>query len=91
LIRINAPRDCSADDACILEGGLAMFKTNVGGFDRVLRVVIGAVLIALVFVGDRVGLPIGNWGWLGLIPLATGFLRTCPLYSIIGVSSCPRR
>ena len=67
-----------------------MVKTNVGGIDRILRIVIGVVLIALVFVGDRVGLPIGNWGWLGLIPLATGFLRTCPLYSIVGMNTCPR-
>lgn len=65
-----------------------MFKTNVGGFDRTARIVIGAILILLVFQGERVGLNIGNWGWLGLIPLATGFLSTCPLYSILGKSTC---
>ncbi len=68
-----------------------MFKTNVGGIDRTLRIVIGVVLIALVFVGERVGLNIGKWGWLGIIPLATGFLSTCPLYSLIGANTCPRR
>ena len=68
-----------------------MFKTNVGGIDRTLRIVVGAVLILLVFVGDRVGLPIGNWGWLGLIPLMTGFLRTCPLYSLIGMNTCKNK
>ena len=65
-----------------------MFKKNEGTVDRVARIVVGLVLIALVFMGGKVGLPIGNWGWLGLIPLATGFLRTCPLYSLIGVKTC---
>jgi len=63
-----------------------MFKTNVGGIDRALRIVVGLVLIALVFVGPKT-----PWGWLGLIPLATGFLRTCPLYSLIGVNTCPNK
>lgn len=63
-----------------------MFKSNVGGIDRVLRIVIGLALIALVFVG-----PQTPWGWLGLVPLLTGFMRTCPLYSLIGLSTCPRR
>lgn len=62
-----------------------MFKANVGGLDRLLRIVIGLVLIALVFVGPKT-----PWGWIGIIPLATGFLRTCPLYSMIGASTCPR-
>lgn len=62
-----------------------MFKTNVGGIDRTLRIVVGIILIALVFVGPKTA-----WGWLGLIPLATGFLRTCPAYSLFGCSSCPK-
>jgi hypothetical protein len=65
--------------------GLDMFKTNVGGIDRVLRIVVGLVLIALVFVGPKT-----PWGWLGVIPLATAVLRTCPLYSLIGLNTCPR-
>lgn len=60
-----------------------MFKTNVGTIDRIFRIVLGIVLIALVFVG-----PQTPWGWIGVIPLATGFLRTCPLYSLFGISSC---
>lgn len=60
-----------------------MLKNNVGGIDRALRIVIGLVLIGLVFVGPRT-----PWGWLGIIPLATGFLRTCPLYSLIGINTC---
>ncbi len=63
-----------------------MLKTNVGGIDRILRIVIGVVLIALVFVGPKTA-----WGWIDLVPLATGLLRTCPLYSRIDISSCPRR
>ena len=60
-----------------------MFKTNVGGADRILRIVVGLVLIALVFVGPKTA-----WGWIGIIPLATGFLRTCPAYSLLGISTC---
>ena len=60
-----------------------MFKTNIGSVDSILRIVVGLALIALVFVGPKT-----LWGWLGIIPLATGFLRTCPLYSLIGVNTC---
>lgn len=63
-----------------------MFKTNVGGADRILRIIAGLVLIALVFVG-----PQTPWGWIGLIPLATGLLRTCPAYSLLGISTCPAK
>lgn len=59
-------------------------KTNVGGIDRILRIAIGALLILLAIIGT-----IGAWGWLGLIPLATGIFRTCPLYSVIGMNTCP--
>jgi len=62
-----------------------MFTTNVGSVDRLLRIILGVVLIALVFVG-----PQTPWGWLGLIPLATGFLRKCPLYSLIGANTCAK-
>lgn len=62
-----------------------MFKTNVGGIDRVLRIVLGLVLITLVFVGPQTPL-----GWIGLVPLLTGLLRTCPLYSLLGMNTCPR-
>lgn len=60
-----------------------MFKTNVGSADRILRIIVGIVLIALVFVGPKT-----PWGWIGIIPLATGFLRTCPLYSLLGIKTC---
>lgn len=60
-----------------------MFKTNVGSADRFIRILLGIVLIALVFVG-----PQTPWGWIGIVPLVTGLLRTCPLYSLIGINSC---
>lgn len=63
-----------------------MFRSNVGGIDRTMRIVVGLVLIALVFVGPKT-----PWGWIGLVPLLTGLLRTCPLYSLIGLNSCSRK
>jgi hypothetical protein len=58
-------------------------KTNEANLDRALRVVIGVVLLALVFVG-----PHTAWGWLGLIPLATGLFGFCPLYRLVGIDTC---
>jgi hypothetical protein len=63
-----------------------MFKTNVGGVDRVLRVALGVVLLAMAFVG-----PQTPWGFIGLVPLLTGLFSTCPLYSLIGLNTCPAR
>ena len=59
-------------------------KSNVGGIDRILRIVAGIVLIALTLMG-----VIGMWGWIGIVPLATGLFRTCPVYSLLGFSTCP--
>lgn len=59
---------------------------NVGGIDRILRIVAGIAILSLLFILD------GNarwWGLVGLVPLATGFFRTCPLYSLLGLSTCP--
>lgn len=60
--------------------------SNVGSIDRVLRVVLGVVLIALTLIGT-----IGAWGWIGLVPLATAALGFCPLYSVLGFSTCPMK
>ena len=57
---------------------------NVGNTDRALRVFIGALLILLSLLN-----VIGPWGWIGLLPIATGLLRFCPAYSILGLRSCP--
>ena len=61
-----------------------MLKQNVGTIDRVIRLVLGLGLIALVFVGPKTPL-----GWFGLIPLLTAALGTCPLYTVLGLSTCP--
>ncbi len=57
---------------------------NVGQTDRALRVFIGALLILLSLLN-----VIGPWGWIGLLPIATGLLRFCPAYTVLGLSSCP--
>ncbi|WP_086479793.1 YgaP family membrane protein [Oceanospirillum sanctuarii] len=56
---------------------------NVGSVDKILRIVVGLVLIALVFVG-----PQTPWGWIGIVPLLTAVLGFCPLYKVIGVNTC---
>ncbi|MBR9843443.1 MAG: DUF2892 domain-containing protein [Rhodobacteraceae bacterium] len=56
---------------------------NVGSIDRALRIIVGIVLLALVFVGPKT-----MWGLIGIIPLATALMGNCPLYSIIGVNTC---
>jgi hypothetical protein len=61
-----------------------MFATNVGSLDRLLRIVAGAALIVATLAG-----LIGVWGWVGVVPLATGLLRTCPVYSLLGLNTCP--
>ena len=62
------------------------FTRNEHNVERVLRVILGIGLISLVFVG-----PQTVWGWLGLIPLVTGFSGVCPAYSILGISTCPKK
>jgi branched-subunit amino acid ABC-type transport system permease component len=59
---------------------------NVGGIDRVLRIVTGLVLIALAATG-----VVGMWGFLGVIVLATGVFRFCGAYTLLGVNTCPMK
>ncbi len=56
---------------------------NIGTIDRVLRVIVGLALLSLVFVG-----PQSLWGLVGLVPLLTGLVRVCPLYTLLGVRTC---
>jgi uncharacterized membrane protein YccC len=56
---------------------------NVGSLDRTLRILVGLGLIALVFVG-----PHTPWGWIGLVPLASGLFRFCPAYTLLGIKTC---
>ncbi|MGZ5475657.1 MAG: YgaP family membrane protein [Thermoanaerobaculia bacterium] len=62
------------------------FATNEGTIDRVIRVVAGVFLLALTVVGPKT-----MWGIVGLVPLITGLVGTCPLYSIVGISTCPTK
>jgi hypothetical protein len=59
---------------------------NEGKVDRVLRVIVGAVLISLVFAGPKTA-----WGWIGLVPLVTGLAGTCPVYTMFGWRTCPMK
>ena len=58
-------------------------KRNEGTIDRALRIIVGIVLLALVFVG-----PQTPWGWIGIVPLVTGLVGMCPIYSILGINTC---
>lgn len=57
---------------------------NEGGLDRVLRVIAGLAVLSLAFVGPKT-----PWAYLGLVPLLTGALGFCPLYTLLGVNTCP--
>ncbi len=61
-------------------------KLNVGGIDRIARIVVGLVLIALAATGT-----VGVWGWIGIVPLLTGSIGFCPLYPLIGMNTCPMK
>ncbi|HEX7600697.1 MAG TPA: DUF2892 domain-containing protein [Polyangiaceae bacterium] len=57
---------------------------NEGSIDRAVRVVVGLALLALFFAGPKT-----PWGLLGLVPLLTGVLGSCPLYTLFGIGTCP--
>lgn len=63
-------------------------KPNVGGIDRVLRIAVGIALLSLLVLAEP---PMRWWGLVGLVPLLTGLFSFCPLYALIGASTCPRR
>lgn len=60
-------------------------KANVGGIDKVLRFAAGFGLIAWALLGGPV------WAWIGVVPLATGLFNFCPLYTLIGLNTCPAK
>jgi hypothetical protein len=65
-----------------------VMPTNIGNIDRTVRVVIGLMLIAYAI---PLGFPNTGWnwvGWIGVIPIVTAFVGTCPAYSVLGVSTC---
>ena len=57
--------------------------SNVGGIDRILRIVLGLVLMGLAATGT-----VGLWGWIGIVPLATGLIGWCPPYALFGWNTC---
>ena len=59
---------------------------NVGGIDRILRIIVGLVLIGLAATGT-----VGLWGWIGVVPLATGLFGFCPAYTLLGINTCPMK
>jgi hypothetical protein len=64
----------------------ALLARNVGTIDRAVRALAGVGLLSLAFTGPQTA-----WGYLGFIPLLTAALGTCPLYSVLGFSTCPVR
>ncbi len=61
-----------------------LFPANEGTADRVLRVAVGLGVLSLAFIGPRT-----PWAWLGLVPVITGALGSCPLYTVLGFRTCP--
>ena len=59
-----------------------VMKSNVGGYDRWIRIFGGLAIIAFVFVP-----PSTNWAWLGLIPLLTGVFKFCPISALFGINT----
>lgn len=60
-----------------------MFKKNMGGVDRGLRIAIGVLLIISAAVG-----ALGTWAYVGIVPIVTGLIGNCPAYSIVGIKTC---
>ena len=61
-------------------------KANVGGIDKVLRIVVGLALLSIIFLVEGPG---RWWGLVGIVPLGTGLINFCPLYAIFGFNTCP--
>jgi hypothetical protein len=61
-------------------------KINEGGLDRAIRIIVGAGILSLAFIG-----PQTPWAYLGAIPLLTGIVGFCPAYALFGVNTCPAR
>jgi len=60
-----------------------VMKKNIGGVERVIRIIAGLGILSLAFVGPR-----SPWAYLGIIPLATGLVGWCPPYALFGFSTC---
>lgn len=62
------------------------FARNEGSIDRTLRVLVGIAALSLYFVGPKT-----PWALLGVVPLLTGLLGTCPVYTLLGINTCPMK
>jgi hypothetical protein len=80
---IRSPPDVAGRDRT-MEATMNLFPKNEGALDRGVRIVIGLGLLATVFVG-----PQSLWGLIGLVPLATGLIGSCPAYTLLGIRTCP--
>ncbi len=63
-----------------------LFPSNVHPAERAARVLLGLGALSLAFVGPKT-----PWAYLGLVPLVTGLLGSCPAYTLFGISTCPRK
>lgn len=63
-----------------------LMKQNAGMLDRGVRVLLGLGLLAMTLSGPEIA-----WGWIGVVPLLTGIFGSCPVYSLLGVSTCPAK
>jgi hypothetical protein len=79
---IDAPMPAPATTENIMLEKL--LPKNEGNLDRILRILVGLVLLALIFVGPKT-----MWGLIGIVPLATGLIGSCPLYTVLGLRTCP--
>ncbi len=61
-------------------------KANAGNIDRIARVVMGLGLLSIAFIGPKT-----PWGYVGLVPLLTGAIGFCPLYTLLGINTCPMK
>ena len=61
-----------------------LFPRNVHNIERIVRVLVGIGILSLAFVG-----PATPWGFIGIVPIVTGLAGTCPLYTVLGFSTCP--
>lgn len=69
-----------------MDNNSKIVKTNEGTLDRGLRVLAGLALLAMAVTG-----VLGPWAYIGVVPLLTGALGWCPLYTLLGINTCPRR
>jgi len=61
-------------------------KVNVGGIDKIARIVVGALLLAMAATST-----LGVWAWIGIVPLTTGLMGWCPAYTLLGIKTCPAK